>query len=562
MTAPSLLEHFKLRSRLKFRLEDGQIWLDENRMILVHAKAFGALRRDIIEALGPAQARRTMLRMGFIAGQLDAEIARSLAGEGSNYDVFSIGPEMHAFEGVVKARITTARIDWEQGTFFGEVDWQGSWEGEQHIAHFGVGEHTGCWSMTGYASGYTSAYFRRFIEFRETQCVCRGDPKCMLVGKPIDAWGDDAYLDYFPQGEIEDQLREIEQEIEHLRGVTRGPVDAPNLVGNSPGFKAAFDLLRKAAPSPINVLILGETGVGKELFAHWLHEHSRRADRPFVAINCGALPNELVESELFGVRKGAYTGAQESRPGRFERADGGTLFLDEIGDLSASAQVKLLRVLQTGELERLGDDQVRKVDVRVVAATHVDLRRAIAEGRFRSDLYYRLAIYPVTIPPLRERLSDIALLVGSLIERFGPVYGKAVPGVSERAMQALCAHDWPGNVRELENLVERAVLLVPPGAQIEVEHLFPGGSPLPPECGAMVDSLGAVGRQEDAAQARINEALLTEGFDLQDHVRKLLALALRRADGNMTHAARMLGITRRQLAYRLKQGPCDSGEGT
>lgn len=558
MTTPKLIEQFKLRSRLRFCLDEGKIWLDENRMLLVHAKALGTLRRELIEAVGSSQAKRMLLRMGFVSGQMDAELARSLHGEGDNYDVFRIGPEMHAFEGAVKANITEAKIDWEQGSFFGAVDWEGSWEAEQHIQDFGVGDESACWSMTGYASGYTSGYFKRFIEFRETQCVCRGDPKCMLVGKPAEAWGDDGHLDYFPQGDISSQMRDMEVDLEQLRGKSREPAQTQRLVGCSAGFKAAFELLRKSAKSPINVLLLGETGVGKELFARWLHEHGPRADKPFIAINCGALPNDLIESELFGAQKGAYTGAQQSRPGRFERADGGTLFLDEVGDLSASAQVKLLRVLQTGELERLGDDQTRKVDVRVIAATHVDLQRAIAEGRFRSDLYYRLATYPVNIPPLRERKADIALLVGVLIDKFAPTYDKQVKGVSEGAMQALTNYDWPGNVRELENLVERAVLLVADGSLIEIDDLFPGGQGRLPRLGAMVDSLGAIGSVEDAGRERLYDTLLGEGFDLQAHERRLLELAVERTAGNLSHAARLLGITRRQLAYRLRHGGVES----
>jgi transcriptional regulator with PAS, ATPase and Fis domain len=279
-----------------------------------------------------------------------------------------------------------------------------------------------------------------------------------------------------------------------------------------------------------------------------------------VAVNCAAIPNDLIESELFGVQKGAFTGAQQSRPGRFERADGGTLFLDELGDLSPSAQVKLLRVLQTGEVERLGDDKTRKVNVRLVAATNVNLQQAIAEGRFRADLYYRLATYPVAIPPLRERKPDIPILVGSLLEKYAPTYNKTLNGVTDRAMQALMAYNWPGNVRELENLVERAVLLAPSGGQIELEHLFAGSAPPPPQ-GVAVDRQGQVGNAEEARREQLYDTLFDDGFDLQAHETRLLELAVRRANGNLTHAARLLGITRRQLAYRLKQATEAASEG-
>ncbi|KAJ8137173.1 hypothetical protein OY671_009614, partial [Metschnikowia pulcherrima] len=201
------------------------------------------------------------------------------------------------------------------------------------------------------------------------------------------------------------------------------------------------------------VLLSGETGVGKEVFARWLHENGPRAAGPFVAINCAAIPLDSVEAELFGVRRGAYTGADETRAGRFERADGGTLFSDEVGDLPLAAQVKLLRVSQTGELERLGDTRPIKVDVRIVSATNAHSEEAIREGRFRSDLYYRSATYPVSIPPLRERGADMGLIACMSVDRFSPSYGKHVPGFTDRALWTLEGYDWPGNVRELENVI-------------------------------------------------------------------------------------------------------------
>lgn len=556
MAKSKLIEQFDLRSRLRFDLDNAHIWLDESRMLLLHTQAFGALRRELFDTLGARRAQGLLLRMGFAAGRQDADLARKLTGAGAPYEVFRIGPELHAVEGVVKANITRADIDWDDGTFDGEVELENSWEAESHLQLFGKGDETACWSVVGYASGYVTQFFKRLIVFREVQCTCKGDDKCVIVGKPAEAWGDDAYLNYFQPDNVEGQLKEMAEELAQLRGRLHEQCSTGKLVGNSPGFRAAFELLSKAANSPINVLLLGETGVGKEVFAHWLHENSPRAEKPFVAVNCAALPNELIESELFGVQKGAFTGAQQSRPGRFERADGGTLFLDEVGDLSPSAQVKLLRALQTGEVERLGSSEVRKVDVRVVAATNVDLHRAIEDGRFRADLYYRLATYPVVIPPLRARKSDIPLLVAALIEKIAPSYHKQVRGVSDRAIRALMAHDWPGNVRELQNLVERGILLAPAGGQIELEHLFAGGGP-PAAPGAVIDRRGGLGRSEEAERGRLYDTLLSEGFDLHQHERRLLERAVERAGGNLTQAAVLLGITRRQLAYRLKQ----NGEG-
>ena len=553
MLRKRLIEQFNLRSRLKFDMEDGRIWLDENRMLLVHAQAMAATRRELFETLGQRRAQGLMLRMGFATGRLDADLATKLVGAGDDYDVFNIGPVLHGFEGIVKSTITEAEIDWEKGSFFGKVEMEGSWEAECHIDHFGIGHECACWSITGHASGYVSQFFKRFIVFREIKCVARGDDRCVIEARPAEAWGDDPYLEYFRSAEGDAPLREVEAALSDVRARMPPRRASGRLVGSSPGFRAAFDLLGKAAATPVNVLLLGETGVGKEMFARWLHENSPRAAGPFIAVNCGAIPTDLIESELFGVQRGAFTGAQQSRPGRFERADGGTLLLDEVGDLSLAAQVKLLRVLQTGEVERLGDDQVRKVKVRVVAATNVDLKQAVAAGRFRADLFYRLATYPVEIPPLRERKSDIPLLAAAMLEKLQPLYGKSFAGISDWALQVMQAYDWPGNVRELENLIERSVILAPDKGWIEVDHLFPDGPPQGIN-GAEVDAQGHVGHPDSAIEDDLYTRLLAEGFDLEAHEDRLLRIATERARGNLTHAARILGITRRQLAYRLKSG--------
>jgi transcriptional regulator with PAS, ATPase and Fis domain len=283
---------------------------------------------------------------------------------------------------------------------------------------------------------------------------------------------------------------------------------------------------------------------------------SQRKAAPFVAVNCAALPDELIESELFGVERGAFTGAHASRAGKFERADGGTLFLDEVGELPLPAQAKLLRVLQEGEIERLGDERTRKVNVRLVAATNVDLQKAVAAGTFRRDLYYRLNVYPVTIPPLRERVSDIPPLVDAMIRRFETLHDKRLAGISDKAMLALKAHSWPGNVRELENVLERGVILAPINGLIEVEHLFLGSTaPAGPQ-----HHLNASGGLEAPGQPQARDlprAVLDSGIDLESFEQALLQRAVERADGNLAAAARLLGITRPQLTYRLKKQASD-----
>lgn len=547
------IERFNLRARLRFDLEAGSIWLDEQRMLLMHAKAFGALRKELYSTLGARRAQGVLLRMGYVSGLHHARVAQTLANEGATFDVYRIGPTLHEFEGLVKVQIHEYRAE-PGGEFYCSATLTNSWEAESHLEHFGHSEDCACWSLLGYASGFTTHLLGREVVFGETECVAQGHDRCTLIGRAAEAWGDDPYLAFFRAQNIEHEFRQMEHEIERLRrelGQRHDP--QTTIVGSAPPFRAALRLLEQAANSAINVLLLGETGVGKELFARWLHDNGPRASRPFVAVNCAAIPQELIESELFGVRKGAFTGAHESRPGRFERADGGTLFLDEVGDLSPSAQVKLLRVLQTGEVERVGDDQVRKVDVRLISATNVNLQQAIAERRFRADLYYRLATYPITIPPLRERRGDLTALAKALIAKYEPVYNKRTLGLSAGALQALMAHPWPGNVRELENMIERGLLLAPNGGEIEVGHLF---ADAPPQLSARV-GVDRDGKLESCGAAGL-EQLIGEGFDLAMHEATLLQIAVQRAEGNLAQAARLLGITRRQLAYRLERARADA----
>lgn len=554
-----VVDRFDLRSKLRFNQETGKIWLGESRLLLLHAKAMMEIRTKLFDYLDAETAKRMLIRIGFVAGEQDADLAHKLADE-KNYDVFRIGPELHAFEGHVRSHITKADIDWETGRFFGEVIVENSWEAEAQLQSLGLSEEAACWTIIGYASGYTSRFFSRFIVFKETECMCKGDHHCKIIGKPADCWEDESYIDLFRDDPISPSLREIEAELNQLRGRRQVKYDTDGLVGASPEFTNALNLLKRAADSPINVLLLGETGVGKEVFARWLHEHSPRSEKPFIAVNCGAIPHELIEAELFGVKKGAYTGAQESRPGRFERADGGTLFLDELGDLPLSAQVKLLRVLQTGEVERLGDDEIRKVNVRLVAATNVDLQQAIKDSQFRADLYYRIATYPVNIPPLRDRRADILILANSMIEKFSNSYQKRLAGLSGQAMQVLTGYEWPGNVRELENVIERGVLLANDGGLIELDHLFVN----PPDSDAIDDTISEVNDQGHVKPLNgmpemnnqfYDKLIEQQGFDLAQHEQQLFEAAVRKAKGNLTHAAQYIGVTRRQLAYRVNEKP-------
>jgi two-component system, NtrC family, response regulator AtoC len=320
------------------------------------------------------------------------------------------------------------------------------------------------------------------------------------------------------------------------------------IIGTSPGIADLYAVLERVADTPTTVLITGESGTGKELVARALHDHSSRKDKPFIKVNCAAIPKELIESELFGYERGAFTGAVNSKPGRFELANGGTLFLDEIGEIPVEMQVKLLRALQESEFERVGGIKTIRVDVRLVAATNRDLKKLIANGSFREDLFYRLNVVPIRLPALRERATDIPILVGHFLTKFNDRLKKQVGGVDPGAMDVLCNYSWPGNIRELENVVERAVLFCD-AQKVRVEDL-------PPE----VRGGPAVPISFPPPDTNLDAALAGEG-GLKEHVkvamskleRELVSRALAQTNGNVTHAARLLKISRKGLQLKMKE---------
>ncbi|MDE2613177.1 MAG: sigma-54-dependent Fis family transcriptional regulator [Burkholderiales bacterium] len=543
-----------LRSRVHFCAQTGQIWLHEHRMLLVHAEAQALLRKELIDTLGMERARGLLMRMGYASGLRDAELALARSQDASDIEAFMTGPQLHTLEGIVQVTPIALELDRASGRFYGEFLWENSWEGQWHRRYYGIHHEPVCWTQIGYACGYTSAFMGRPILYKEVECAGMGHANCRIVGRPVDEWPDAAeHLRYLTPQPIAEQLIELQTQVVQLRASIGQAEKLPaGMLGNSPGFRRAFDLLRQAAASQITVLLLGETGVGKELFARALHEMGARSERPFVAVNCGAIPAELVESELFGVERGAYTGAQVARAGRFERAHGGTLFLDEVGELPLPAQAKLLRVLQEGEVERVGDQRTRRVDVRVVAATNAELHERVKEGRFRSDLYYRLNPFQIRIPPLRERKEDIPPLAKLFLEKHGAINGKSLRGFTDKAKRALLTYDWPGNVRELQNMVERGVILAPPGGRVEVEHLFTSPAPgtAVPELGLAADGRIDIARWD--AGRELCEAVFNGVMTLAQVEALLIETAVDKARGNLSAASRMLGLTRPQLAYRLK----------
>jgi Nif-specific regulatory protein len=327
-----------------------------------------------------------------------------------------------------------------------------------------------------------------------------------------------------------DRQRLVEEN-QQLRLELRERYDLRHLIGHSHAMQRVYEAVAQAAPSSTTVLIRGESGTGKELVAHALHYNSPRAEKPFIKVSCGALPENLIESELFGYEPGAFTDARHQKKGRFELAHGGTLFLDEVGELSPATQVKLLRVLQEREFERLGGIQPVKVDVRLIAATHRDLEAAVKAGTFREDLYYRLHVFELFMPPLRERQADILLLADHFVEKISAAQGKDVRRISTSAIDMLVAYHWPGNVRELENAIERAIL-VSEGGVIHAHHLPP--------------SLQTAEFSGTLPAAGLGEAVAA--FE-----RDLLQDTLKSARGNRARAARLLRTTERILNYKIKK---------
>ena len=341
---------------------------------------------------------------------------------------------------------------------------------------------------------------------------------------------------------------QLSAEVMRLRSALHERYGEERIIGQTAVIRRAMELALSVADTQTTVLIQGESGTGKELLANLIHYNSGRENHPYVKLNCGAIPETLLESELFGHEKGAFTDARALRRGRFEEANGGTLFLDEVGEMSLSAQVRLLRVLQDGEFTRVGGNEELKADVRVIAASNVDLERAIEEGGFRRDLYYRLSVFPITLPPLRERLEDIHPLVIHFLEHYKQKTGRFISGISKDALQALMTYQWPGNVRELENAIERAVIIAS-GRQIELEDLPESISKTVLEERDRIK----VERAKAASEGRTSTFEVTVPSSMEEIERQAIEATLDYTKGDKTHAARSLGIGRKTLYRKLEQ---------
>ena len=556
-----------LLSEIHFDMESGKIWLGGQRMLLNHANSLWRMREEIRKSFGNEVAKYLFFRYGYYAGIEDAEIAKKLRPDLSWKEAYLAGPQLHSIRGMVKVVPDEMKVDFEHGKFFASFDWYNSFEVACHKKVHGLSDVPVCHTLLGYASGYTSYFFGRQIAFKEVQCSGTGASHCRIEGRLIEEWKEDTDLKkYFNIGSLNTELFERRSDFDEIKrqnsSLQINPKEFFSAIGESKSFKIATELILKVANTKATVLLQGETGVGKEVFAKALHEASERRHKPFIAINCASIPTELIESELFGVEKGAYTGAIESRKGKIEAAHEGTLFLDEVVELSPRAQSSLLRVLQEQSLNRVGSNLDIKVDIRIIVASNEDLLETVNLGKFRKDLYYRLSTFPVYIPPLRERDDDVLLLAKFFLQKYTDMYMKNIKGFTDKAREYLTIYDWPGNVRELQNTIERAVILNEGRSLIQSEDLLLSGvsSKFISNSNKHIISSksGSLEPKIRDENEKILDDLLDDEFDLEAFNNIVITRAVEKCGGNISQASRMLNMSRAKLDYRLSKLGLDS----
>ena len=550
-SAPITEPQFDLGQVLDFRPDLGIIRLHEQRVVILSAAAMGLIRKELIDTIGSDVTRRIMLRFGYADGYHDAVSLRDRSLWGDPIDGLRAGVTLHRLEGIVRAEIISVEYDPESGRFEEELTFRDSYAAEQHVYHYGTSDAPMCWSLVGYVSGYASACLGREVYFRETECAAQGAERCTLIGRDAASWSDD--LEGF---RFDYQGADLGREVEHVRDAVHEQLQAlerrerqvakrerelnllrervarfaasKHFVARSAAMEGVLDLAAQVAPIDTTVLVYGESGTGKEFIVRLIHDQSPRASQPFVSVNCAALTETLLESELFGHVRGSFTGAVRDKAGLFEVAGSGTLFLDEIGEVAPTVQAKLLRALQEREIRRVGAERNIRVHARVIAATNRDLRAAVTAGTFREDLYFRLGAFVITVPPLRDRREDIPALAHEFVRRAAVRVKKDVKAISPDAMTALMTYHWPGNVRELEHAIERAVI-VSAGSSIKVREL-------PPEV------------SQKTGPHRAGESL-----DLKAQERALIERALDRYGSNRKQAAEALKISTVTLWRKMKE---------
>jgi DNA-binding NtrC family response regulator len=527
------LEHL-----LEFEPTGGVLSFAGERVVLMDAVALGLLRKQLVESFGLSGARGILTRFGYSHGWRLADAMQGAIAWEDEREWRVAGGRLHRLLGMVTFEPVTLK-EQTSPTPFAEAVWPDSFEAEQHLLHHGKADECVCWSLTGFASGYLSRVNGRTIYCLETACRGKGDPVCRMVGRYEDDW-DAATRPFFAfyerdclseaMKELASSLKKVDQRLSaRRRELEKLSDDASGLVVRSEPMKTLVSQARRVAQVDATVLLTGESGSGKERIARLIHESSRRQGGPFVAINCAAVPENLIESELFGHARGAFTGAVSERVGLFEAARGGTLLLDEVGELPLPMQAKLLRVLQEREVRRVGENKTRPIDVRLVAATHRDLSAEVKAGRFREDLSFRLKVVTLHVPPLRERpedvipLAKVALLEATSRAKLPP------KELSAAVSRALLEYRWPGNVRELFNAMERAAVLA------ERRTLQP--EDLPPEVLA-------------PTPAPVNDGV---GQTLEAIERGAILSTLAAERGNRAKTAQRLGIGPATLFRKLKQ---------
>jgi DNA-binding NtrC family response regulator len=536
------VEDLDHRELLELDAEGGVIRFAGQRAILLDAVAMGLLRKYLVENFGLNAARTVLTQFGFAHGWRMAEAMQAEFKWTNEEDWSLAGTRIHALEGLFGVEPESKGPLSKEGVML-----VASYEAEQHLLHFGRADAPMCWTICGLTSGYLSRIAGKEIFVLEDRCMGRGDAACHLFGRTREEWGDERAeeLHFFKPNRLKEcldvslervteTLKAAERKLdEHRRALVRvaREVEEPlGTIAQSPAMRQLVDLARRVAKVDSTVLITGESGSGKERIARLVHEESTRAAGPFIAVNCGAITETLLESELFGHARGAFTGATSDRPGLFEAANSGTLLLDEVGEVSPGMQVKLLRALQEREVRRVGENKSRRIDVRVVAATNRDLAHGVAGGTFRQDLYYRLKVVELHVPPLRERRDDVLPLARVLLGESALRMRRKISSLAPAAADQLLRYDWPGNVRELENAMERAVALAR-GSRVELEDL-----------------------PEEIRQA-FAKPVASEGTvrPLDEVEKDYILAALKLNDGNQTHTAEQLQIGSATLYRKLRR---------
>jgi DNA-binding NtrC family response regulator len=532
------LDHKEL---LELDADAGLIRFAGQRALLIDAVAMGLLRKYLVENFGVTAARTVLTQFGFAHGWRMAEAMQDAFSWANAQEWRQASTRIHALEGLFHVAPGGEGPLSKTGVML-----VSSYEAEQHLLHFGRSDEAVCWTISGLTSGYLSRSTEQEIFVLEDRCVGKGSAACHLFGRTRAEWGDERAEElrfYVPSrlqecldvslNRVTETLKAAERKLRsHRRALVRVVPEVAEplgIVAKSLTMQRVVDLARRVAEVDATVLITGESGSGKERIARLVHDESARSAGPFIAVNCAAITETLLEAELFGHARGAFTGAIQDRPGLFEAANGGTLLLDEIGEVSAGMQVKLLRVLQERELRRVGENTTRKVDVRVVAATNVNLADGVAGGNFRKDLYYRLNVVELHVPALRDRRDDVLPLARVLLADTALRMKRKLLGLGGPAADQLLRYSWPGNVRELQNAMERAVALAR-GRYVELEDL--------PE--------------EVRGATPLATALIGVVQPLHEIEKAYILAALEHNDGNQTRTAQQLKIGSATLYRKLK----------